>query len=106
MTQTSKLYWCGWNVPRTVPDEHMIEKWPNGMQGWITGGTLEGDTPNSGFVTWAGAVIASSPTEAWATVLSCYGPSSTCIEKRWEPEERPKGWQPTDRFPGFNLKEE
>jgi len=99
-----KLYWCGWNVPRTVPNEHILEAWPEGMQGWITAETLEDETVNNGFIIWTGGVIATSPLEAWRIVLSCFGPSSPRIVKRWEPEERPEGWEPGNRFPGFSLK--
>lgn len=87
-----QFYWCGWTVPDDVPDEHMVESWPTNMKGWHTGS-------GEGFTTWAGLVWASSPDEAWRTVLSCYGPSADQIGERWEPEERGTEWEGTGRFP-------
>jgi hypothetical protein len=96
-SKTNKFFWCGWKVPRNIPIEHIAEVWPQDMEGWITGDTVD-------CMTWVGVVIANSSVNAWKKVLSCYGSSDTLIEQRWPPEEKPDNWQPSDRFPDFSLK--
>lgn len=87
------LWWCGWSVPDSVPEDHMLERWPETMTGWRTG---EGDD----YSTWAGAVWARDKAEARATVLRCYGKSAKKISWRFEPEARPDDFTPSDRFGG------
>ena len=87
-------YWCGFEVPDDIPEEHKLEEWPAGVPGaWLTG---EGD----GYTTWVASVDAESAEAAEAVLRSCFGPSREEITMRWEPRECPKGWEPPkDRFP-------
>lgn len=91
---TSMLYtfWCGWEVPDGVPDEHMVEAWPAGMKGWLSG---SGDV----FSTWVGRVDAASAEAAEKIVRGCYGKSGRRIRMRWEPEKNALGYRPGGRFP-------
>lgn len=102
--QRQRFYWCGWEVPNTVPEEHMVADWPSGMEGWINGEKASENPEDEDLVQWVGVVIATSSLHAWRTVLSCYGPSSQRIKRRWTPEVKPDNWAPTARYPGFSLK--
>lgn len=86
-------FWVGFEVDESIPQDHMVEKWPTGMKGWTSG---YGD----GFSTKCARVDADSPAQAESIVRSCYGPSADKIRMRWEPEEHEHGWRPTGgRFP-------
>jgi hypothetical protein len=87
-------FWCRYEVPRSIPDEHMVEKWPRGMKGWISGYSGNGTT------IWCARVDSATPEDAERVVRRCYGKSSSKIEMSWEPEQKPLGWRPTGgRFP-------
>lgn len=88
-----KTYWCGWEVPFGVPDEHIVARWPEGMRGWISGESCTR-------VIWVGRIDAESADKAWSIVLGCYGESADKIEQRWEPKPNELGWRPNNgRFP-------
>lgn len=88
------LWWCGWNVPDAVPNEHMVERWPEGMKGWRTG---YGDD----YTTWVAVVMANTEEEAWNTILSCYGESAGEISERFGCQTiDPTKVGGDDRFPG------
>jgi len=92
-----RMWWCGWTAPDDIPEEDMLAKWPDGMEGFCTG---SGDECSI----WAGGVIAATSEDAWKVVLQCYGESADRITRRWAPEEHADDWTPGDRFPGFTLK--
>lgn len=86
-------YWCRWEAPGDIPDEHMVEKWPKGMRGWISGYSKNATI-------WCARVDATSPEAAERIIRKCYGPSGDEIQLSWEPEENKLGWRPTGgRFP-------
>lgn len=90
-------YWCGWEVDDSIPQEHMVERWPDGMKGWWSGSGGDDDT---GYRTYAGRVDAETAEQAIQIIRTCYGPSSSRIRMRWEPEEKPYGYRATGgRFP-------
>ncbi len=91
-------YWCGWEVPAEIPGKHMLDKWPDGMKGWVSGYTLNDKDQEE--QVYVGRVDADSVEEARAIVASCYGPSGHKLRERWEPEEKEFGYRPTGgRFP-------
>lgn len=92
-----RLWWCGWEVPHSIPREHMLEKWPERMQGWHSGGGFT-------FETYTGAVWSPTPEGAMEVVRSAYGPSGGAIVERWSPQYCEDDWKPTDRFPDYRLK--
>lgn len=75
-----KIWWCGWDAPDDVPDEHCVETWPDGMKGWITG-------YGEDYTTYAGSVTAPTAKAAMKIVCQCYGASGHRIAERWEPYE-------------------
>lgn len=87
-------FWCRWEQPTSIPDEHMVEKWPQGMRAWVSGY----DSDNNKI--WCARVDAATPEDAERIIRGCYGPSSDKITMSWEPEQNPLGWRPTGgRFP-------
>lgn len=92
MTNKS-VWWCGWNVPNDIPEEHMAAAWPEGMRGWCTG-------HSEGYTTWVARVEAEAAEYATEVVIGCYGKSARRIDSRWEPKAKPDGWWPeSGRFP-------
>lgn len=88
-------FWCRWEAPNTIPDEHMVESWPNGMKGWISG--YGADTR-----IFCARVDAASAREAEQIVRACFGPSGNIIRMSWDPAEHQHelGWRPGGgRFP-------
>jgi hypothetical protein len=87
-----QFWWCGWEEPRSIPPIAVAEKWPDNMQGWLTGSA---DT----YTAWTGAVWAESADAAWETILSCFkSPHCGLIRKRWEPSPRGQDMETSDRF--------
>jgi hypothetical protein len=91
-------FWVGWDADDSIPDAHMIDKWPTGMKGWRSG--YAGDTENGGFSTWVARIDAATAEEAEKIARSCYTESSDKIRMRWDPEQHELGYRPTGgRFP-------
>lgn len=84
-------FWCGWEVPSDIPGDHMLDKWPDGMRGWVSGYTGE----NLDERVYAGRVDATSAEEADRIIRSCYTKSGARIRMRWEPEQKEFGYRPS-----------
>lgn len=86
-----RVWWCGWEFPFSkASDPRVAEKFPPGLKGWISGETCD-DDPRQ---TWVGRVEAESIDDARALIASMYGDLAEHLTERWEPKERPAGWQP------------
>lgn len=86
-------FWVRYFEPQGIPDVHKLEKWPDGMKGWISGHT--GD----GHIVWCARVDAVDADDAKRIVLSCYSKSASRIQFDFC-EEKPLGWRPSGgRFP-------
>lgn len=88
-----KTYWCRYEVPDLIPEGHMLEAWPKGMKGWVSGFS-------DGVTIWCARVDAETPEDAERVIRSCYTKSGDDIEMSWEPEGHELGWRPGGgRFP-------
>lgn len=87
-----QFYWCGFEVPRTIPQEDMVERWPPNMKGWFSGSSEGADM-------LCALVWASSADDARATVRSCYTIHADELRERFEPRERGADYRTTERFP-------
>lgn len=88
-----KVWWCSWYFPLSMcEDKRIAASWPDGMKAWISG--ERGDLDQ----VWCGRIEAPDMEAARAKIRSCYGELAEHIEERWEPVEKPAGWQPGDRF--------
>lgn len=95
-----KTYWCRYEVDPSIPDSHMVAKWPRGMKGWISGYANVANDERPPTVIWCARVDAKSAADAERIVRGCYGKSGAEIRMSWEPQENELGWRPTGgRFP-------
>lgn len=86
-------FWCRWFVPTTIPDEHLLERWPKGMKGWVSGYDMDDNQ------IWCARVDAAAPGEAERVIRRCYGKSGRAITIDFI-NENPLGWRPGGgRFP-------
>ena len=86
-------FWCRWYAPDTVPNEHMVARWPRGMKGWVSGYDSDDNT------IWCARIDAVSAKEAEQAIRRCYGKSARKIRIDFI-NENPLGWRPGGgRFP-------
>lgn len=86
-------FWCRWEAPYSIPESHMVSRWPRGMKAWISGQSVTA-------MIWCARVDAVDPEHAERVIRGCYGKSGGDIEFSWEPKKNDLGWRPTGgRFP-------
>lgn len=89
-----KVFWLSWIV-RPIADEEVLETWPEGVKGWVTGEYGDDDRQ-----IWCGRVEAQDADAAKEKVLSMYGRFRSQVEWRFGPEQKANGWWPDRRrFP-------